>query len=164
MLISNKNPTFSELLRSPTLMLAFGFGSGLSPKAPGTMGSLVAIPLWLLLYQLPVSLYWLVVLAAAVLGIFLCGRAAQKLEVHDHSGIVWDEFVGLWIAMGFLSPSLGSIICGFVLFRFFDIVKPWPIGWLDKNMQGGMGIMIDDIVAGIFAACIAYYVSYLGYL
>jgi phosphatidylglycerophosphatase A len=98
------------------------------------------------------------------LGIFLCGRAAQKLEVHDHSGIVWDEFVGLWIAMGFLSPSLGSIICGFVLFRFFDIVKPWPIGWLDKNMQGGMGIMIDDIVAGIFAACIACYVSYLGYL
>ena len=155
---------FIDLLRSPTLLLAFGFGSGLSPKAPGTVGSLVAISLWLLLCQLPVAVYWLVVLAATLLGVYICGRAAEKLGVHDHSGIVWDEFVGLWIGMAFLSPTLGSIICGFVLFRFFDIVKPWPIGWLDKKMQGGMGIMIDDIVAGIFAAAIAGYMSYLGYL
>ena len=66
--------------------------------------------------------------------------------------------------MAFLTPSLNAVICGFVLFRFFDIVKPWPIGWLDKKMQGGIGIMIDDIVAGIFAAVIAAYISYLGYL
>ncbi|MGB0459454.1 MAG: phosphatidylglycerophosphatase A [Porticoccaceae bacterium] len=145
-------------------MLAFGFGSGLSPKAPGTIGSLAAIPLWLVLCQLPVVLYWLVVLVATLLGVYICGRAATKLGVHDHSGIVWDEFVGLWIAMAFLTPSLNTVICGFVLFRFFDIVKPWPIGWLDKKMQGGMGIMIDDIVAGIFAAGIAAYISYLGYL
>lgn len=155
---------FIDLLRSPTLLLAFGFGSGLSPKAPGTVGSLVAIPLWLLLCQLPVALYWMVVLAATLLGVYICGKAAEKLGVHDHSGIVWDEFVGLWIGMAFLSPTLGSIICGFVLFRFFDIVKPWPIGWLDKKMQGGMGIIIDDIVAGIFAAAIAGCMSYLGYL
>ena len=128
------------------------------------MGSLAAIPLWLLLCQLPVALYWLVVLLASVLGVCICGRAAEKLGVHDHSGIVWDEFVGLWIALAFLTPTLGSIICGFVLFRFFDILKPWPIGWLDKKMQGGIGIMIDDIVAGIFAAAIAGYSSYLGYL
>lgn len=145
-------------------MLAFGFGSGLSPKAPGTIGSLAAIPLWLVLCQLPVVLYWLVVLVATLLGVYICGRAVTKLGVHDHSGIVWDEFVGLWIAMAFLTPSLNTVICGFVLFRFFDIVKPWPIGWLDKKMQGGMGIMIDDIVAGIFAAGIAAYISYLGYL
>ncbi|MFL2530471.1 MAG: phosphatidylglycerophosphatase A [Porticoccaceae bacterium] len=145
-------------------MLAFGFGSGLVPKAPGTMGSLVALPLWLLLYQLPMALYWLFILLATVLGIYICGRAATKLGVHDHPGIVWDEFVGLWIAMAFLSPTLSSVICGFVLFRFFDIVKPWPIGWLDKKLQGGIGIMIDDIVAGIFAAVIAGYLSYLGYL
>lgn len=155
---------FIDLLRSPILLLAFGFGSGLSPKAPGTVGSLVAIPLWLLLCQLPVALYWMVVLAATLLGVYICGKAAEKLGVHDHSGIVWDEFVGLWIGMAFLSPTLGSIICGFVLFRFFDIVKPWPIGWLDKKMQGGMGIIIDDIVAGIFAAAIAGCMSYLGYL
>lgn len=145
-------------------MLAFGFGSGLSPKAPGTMGSLVAIPLWLLLYQLPTAWYWLTLLLATVCGIYICGRAAAKLGVHDHSGIVWDEFVGLWVAMACLEPSLGSIISGFILFRFFDIVKPWPIGWLDKKLHGGLGIMIDDIVAGIFAALAVSYLSYLGFL
>ena len=76
-------------------MLAFGFGSGLSPKAPGTMGSLAAIPLWLLLCQLPMALYGLVVLVATFLGFYICGRAANQLGVHDHAGIVWDEFVGL---------------------------------------------------------------------
>lgn len=145
-------------------MLAFGFGSGLLPKAPGTMGSLAAIPLWLLLIQLPVVFYWLAILIAAVMGVYICGNAAKKMGVHDHSGIVWDEFVGLWIAMAFLPPTFGSIICGFVLFRLFDIVKPWPISWLDKNIHGGLGIMIDDIVAGAFAACIAYYINHLGYL
>ena len=154
----------TELLQSPTLLLAFGFGSGLSPKAPGTLGSLAAIPIWLLLIKLPIALYWVAVLLATVAGIYICGRAAAKLGVHDHSGIVWDEFVGLWIAMAFLLPTFGSIICGFILFRFFDIVKPWPIGWLDKKLQGGTGIMIDDIVAGVFAAVIAGYFSYLGFL
>jgi len=145
-------------------MLAFGFGSGLSPKAPGTMGTLAAIPLWLLLNQLPMAIYWLVILVTIIVGVYICGSAAKTLGVHDHSGIVWDEFVGLWIAMAFLPPTLGSVICGFVLFRFFDIVKPWPISWLDKNMHGGVGIMIDDIVAGSFAACLAFYINYLGYL
>ena len=154
----------TELLRSPTLLLAFGFGSGLSSKAPGTLGSLAAIPIWLLLIKLPIALYWVAVLLATVTGIYICGRAAAKLGVHDHSGIVWDEFVGLWIAMAFLPPTIGSIICGFILFRFFDIVKPWPIGWLDKKLQGGTGIMIDDIVAGVLAAVIAGYFSYLGFL
>ena len=145
-------------------MLAFGFGSGLSSKAPGTIGSIAAIPLWLLLSQLPAAIYGLAILIAFIAGIYICGSAAKKLGVHDHSGIVWDEFVGLWIALAFIPMTLSSIICGFVLFRFFDIVKPWPIGWLDKKMQGGVGIMLDDIVAGLFAACIAAYISYLGYL
>ena len=117
----------TELLRSPTLLLAFGFGSGLSPKAPGTLGSLAAIPIWLLLIKLPIALYWVAVLLATVTGIYICGRAAAKLGVHDHSGIVWDEFVGLWIAMAFLPPTLGSIIFGFILFRFFDIVNHGPL-------------------------------------
>jgi len=144
-------------------MLAFGFGSGLSPKAPGTAGTLVAIPLWLLLYQLPMAIYWLVIAIAIVAGIYICGNAAKKMGVHDHSGIVWDEFVGFWITMGFLSPELTTVIVGFLLFRFFDIVKPWPIGWLDKKMQGGLGIMVDDIVAGIFSAIIAGLIGFLGY-
>ena len=135
-------------------MLAFGFGSGLSPKAPGTMGTLAAIPLWWLLAQLPLSNYLVVVLVAAVAGILICGRAADRLGVHDHGGIVWDEFVGFWIAMAALPVTWQSLILGFVLFRLFDILKPWPISWLDKRVSGGFGIMIDDVVAGLAAAAV----------
>jgi phosphatidylglycerophosphatase A len=84
--------------------------------------------------------------------------------VHDHSGIVWDEFVGLWIALAFIEPQLTSIIVGFLLFRFFDIVKPWPISWLDKQVGAGIGIMIDDVVAGVFAAIVLSVISNLGFL
>ena len=133
-------------------MLAFGFGSGLSPKAPGTMGTLAAIPLWWLLAQLPLGTYLIVVLIAAVAGIVICGRAADRLGVHDHGGIVWDEFVGFWIAMAALPVTWQSLILGFVLFRLFDILKPWPISWLDRRVSGGFGIMIDDVIAGIAAA------------
>mgnify|MGYP000844138693 FL=1 len=133
-------------------MLAFGFGSGLSPKAPGTMGTLAAIPLWWLLAQLPLSTYLVVVLIAAVAGIVICGRAADRLGVHDHGGIVWDEFVGFWIAMAALPVTWQSLILGFVLFRLFDILKPWPISWLDRRVSGGFGIMIDDVIAGLAAA------------
>lgn len=133
-------------------MLAFGFGSGLSPKAPGTMGTLAAIPLWWLLAQLPLGTYLIVVLIAAVAGIVICGRAADRLGVHDHGGIVWDEFVGFWIAMAALPVTWQSLILGFVLFRLFDILKPWPISWLDRRVSGGFGIMIDDVIAGLAAA------------
>lgn len=162
--ISDKNPSFIDLLRSPTLLLAFGFGSGLAPKAPGTFGTVAAIPLWLLLCQLPLYLYWAVVAISAIAGIYICGRASSKLAVHDHSGIVWDEFVGLWIALAFIEPQLSSIIVGFLLFRFFDIVKPWPISWLDKQVGAGIGIMIDDVVAGFFAAIVIVVISNLGFL
>ena len=158
------NPTFAQLLRSPTLLLAFGFGSGLSPKAPGTMGTLAAIPLWWLLAQLPLTSYLIVVLIAAVVGITICGRAADQMGVHDHGGIVWDEFVGFWIAMAALPITWQSVILGFVLFRLFDILKPWPISWLDKKVSGGFGIMIDDVIAGLAAAAVIYILNYLGYI
>jgi len=138
-------------MRSPTLMLAFGFGSGLSKYAPGTLGTIAAVPLWWLLTQLSQPLYLGLVLVAAIVGVSICGRAAEQLGVHDHGGIVWDEFVGLWVAMAFLPVSPVSLVLGFSLFRFFDIVKPWPISWLDKNISGGLGIMIDDIAAGLAA-------------
>lgn len=156
------NPTFKQLLRSPTLMLAFGFGSGLSPKAPGTMGTLAAIPLWWLLAQLPLASYLMVVLVSAIIGIYICGAAAKTLGVHDHGGIVWDEFVGFWIAMAALPVTWTSVILGFVLFRLFDILKPWPISWLDKKVSGGFGIMIDDVIAGLAAAGIIALLGGLG--
>ncbi|MBT5388263.1 MAG: phosphatidylglycerophosphatase A [Porticoccaceae bacterium] len=150
------NPSFKELLRSPSLMLGFGFGSGLSPKAPGTMGTLAAIPLWLLMSQLSQPTYLVVIAIAAVAGIYICGSAADKTGVHDHGGIVWDEFVGFWIAMSFLPLSYVTVALGFVLFRLFDILKPWPIGWLDKKVSGGFGIMLDDIIAGLAAGALGW--------
>lgn len=150
-------------MRSPSLLLAFGFGSGLAPKAPGTFGTLASIPLWLLLIQLSAPLYWMLIVVATIVGVYICNVASTKLQVHDHPGIVWDEFVGFWIAMSMVTPQLGPIICGFLLFRFFDIVKPWPIGWLDKKVDGGLGIMLDDIVAGVYAAILLSLINFLGY-
>ena len=156
------NPSFKQLLRSPTLLLAFGFGSGLSPKAPGTIGTLAAIPLWWLLAQLPLSSYLIIVFFSAIIGIYICGAAAKTLGVHDHGGIVWDEFVGFWIAMAALPVSWVSLLLGFVLFRLFDILKPWPISWLDKKVSGGFGIMVDDVIAGFAAAGVIALLGFAG--
>ena len=126
------------------------------------MGTLAAIPLWWLLAQLPLTSYLIVVSIAAVVGIAICGRAADQMGVHDHGGIVWDEFVGFWIAMAALPITWQSVILGFVLFRVFDVLKPWPISWLDKKVSGGFGIMIDDVIAGLAAAVVIYFLGYFG--
>lgn len=139
------------VFRSPVQFLAFGFGSGLSPKAPGTMGTLVAVPIFLLVADWPLLWYTLFVLVAALAGVWICGRASEQLKVHDHPGIVWDEFVGYWITMWAMPADWLWIVVGFVVFRIFDIAKPWPIGMLDKNVKGGFGIMVDDILAGVMA-------------
>jgi len=120
------------------------------------MGTLAAIPLWLLMSQLSQPTYLVVIAIAAVAGIYICGSAADKTGVHDHGGIVWDEFVGFWIAMSFLPLSYVTVALGFVLFRLFDILKPWPIGWLDKKVSGGFGIMLDDIIAGLAAGALGW--------
>jgi len=139
------------VMTNPVHFLAFGFGAGLSPKAPGTMGTLVAVPLFLLLAYLPVYAYLALITAAFLVGIYLCGRTASDLGVHDHGGIVWDEFVGYWITMILVPVTWYWVLAGFVLFRVFDILKPFPIGWLDKKVGGGLGIMIDDVLAGVYA-------------
>ncbi len=139
------------LLKEPVHFLALGFGSGLSPKAPGTAGTLMAVPLYLLLEPLSWPIYLAVLVITALAGIAICDISARRLGVHDHPGIVWDEFVGYWITM-FMAPAGWLwIVLGFVLFRIFDILKPWPIRWLDRHVAGGFGIMIDDVLAGIFA-------------
>ena len=138
-------------LKHPVHLLAFGFGSGAVARAPGTWGSLAAIPLWYGFAWLPPVAYWLVVLVAVVVGIWLCGKTATDLKVHDHGGIVWDEFVGMWIALGLLPDQIYGVLMAFTLFRLFDVVKPWPIGWLDERLPGGLGIMVDDVVAGFMA-------------
>lgn len=149
-------------LRNPIHLLAFGLGSGCAPKAPGTFGTLAAIPFWwLFLQDVPLIPYLCVLIAGFAFGVYLCEQTSKDLGVHDHGGIVWDEWIGLWITYLALPAGIEWIITGFALFRFFDILKPWPIKWLDEKVHGGFGIMIDDVLAGIFAlGCVqglAYY-------
>lgn len=150
----NSRLTASQIVKDPVMLLAFGFGSGLSKKMPGTLGTVAAIPLYLALLQSNDWVYLLVTLISVGGGIWICDRAAKKLEVHDFGGIVWDEIAGFLITMIGLPLSWQSLLAGFALFRLFDVVKPWPISWLDRRVKGGFGIMIDDVVAGIFAAIV----------
>lgn len=135
----------------PVHFLSFGLGSGLSPKAPGTCGTAIAVLLFLPLQALSALEYVAVLAVAFLLGVWICGYSTRALGVHDHGGIVWDEFVGYWITM-FMAPSgwLWMLI-GFAFFRLFDIWKPWPIGWVDSQVSGGLGIMLDDVLAGVWA-------------
>lgn len=138
-------------LTNPIHFLAVGFGSGLIPKAPGTFGTLAAIPLFLVLSLFSVSVYSMVTLLVCLSGIYICGKAATDAGVHDHGAIVWDEIAGFLITMLLIPISWQSILVGFLLFRLFDIFKPWPISYIDKHVNGGFGIMFDDVVAGFCA-------------
>jgi len=143
------------LLRDPLCLLALGLGTGLSPRAPGTAGTLLAVPLYWLLRDLPLITYAAILVAGFVTGVGLCGYAARRLGVADHPAIVWDEIIGFGITMIGAPVGWPWVIAGFVLFRCFDIIKPWPIGWLDRRVKGGLGVMLDDLMAGLFAcACI----------
>jgi len=144
------SPSINQLIRNPVHFLAFGFGSGLSPKAPGTAGTLVALLLWPLLAGLPLTVYLAIVAVVSIGGFYLCGKTASDLGVHDHPGIVWDEIAGYWLAMTAVPFTWYWMLAGFVLFRLFDIWKPWPISWLDRKVHGGVGIMVDDLIAGVF--------------
>ena len=160
---SNKNPSVIECLTNPIHSLAFGFGSGLAPFAPGTFGTLVAIPIYLLLQPLSLPVYLAVLLALILLSIYICGESARQLNTHDHSGIVLDEICGYLVTMILVPSGWLWIILGFLLFRLFDIWKPWPINWLDRKVQGGLGIVIDDVLAGIFAAiCLQLAILFIG--
>lgn len=148
--------TPQQIIKDPVLFLAFGFGSGLAKNAPGTFGTLAAIPIYVLLMQGNSILYALAVILVLISGVWICGRAADKLGVHDYGGIVWDEIAGLLITLWGAPYSWQTVVVGFVLFRFFDIVKPWPIKWADKQVSGGLGIMLDDVLAGIFAGLLLW--------
>ena len=119
--------------------------------APGTFGTLAGIPLYLVMQPLPVTYYIVVTAFLFLLGVWLCDVTARGLGVHDHSGIVWDEIVGYLITMTAIPLNAWWMLLGFVFFRIFDILKPWPIQWLDKKVPGGFGIMLDDLLAGLFA-------------
>jgi phosphatidylglycerophosphatase A len=160
--------THPSAMRDPVHLVAFGFGSGLIPWAPGTWGTVIAIPITLFVMQFGFVAHLAFTVAAALVGVYVCGASARKLGVHDHPGIVWDEITGFAVTMLAVSPSAGSslpgpywVLAGFLLFRLLDIWKPWPIREADHSLSGGLGIMLDDVIAGIFAAAILLGIRYI---
>lgn len=146
-----------DFIFQPIHFLAYGLGSGLAPKAPGTWGTVAALLIYLVgLGQVSGWIFGLVILLSGIAGIYICDKAARDLGVHDHGSIVWDEFVGYWLTMLAIPFGVQWALLGFALFRLFDIWKPWPIGWVDKQLHGGLGIMADDILAGIYANLILH--------
>ena len=143
-----------SFLRHPGHFLATGFGTGIARKAPGTFGTLVGIPLFLILQPLPLWLYCLITVVLFGAGIWICEQAARDLGVHDHPGIVWDEVVGYLVTMIGIPADWLWILIGFILFRVFDILKPWPIKLIDQRVSGGFGIMLDDLIAALFSLLI----------
>ena len=149
-------------LTNPIHLLAVGLGSGMSPIMPGTMGSAMAIPLWLLFNGLQPYLYWILIVVAFIFGCFLCQKTSDDTHTHDSGHIVWDEFVGMWITLFFIPQiSVLWVAIAFVAFRVFDMAKPWPIGWFDKRVPGGFGIMVDDVIAAIFSSVTVYVIALL---
>ncbi|MFO7285978.1 MAG: phosphatidylglycerophosphatase A [Gammaproteobacteria bacterium] len=139
-------------LADPVQLVATGFGAGLAPRAPGTVGSLVAlVPAWLLL-DLPLWIRAAVVAALFAAGVLICGESAKRLATHDHPSVVFDEIVGLLAATLVLQGNPLWLVPAFLLFRLFDIWKPWPIRDVDHRLAGGLGIMLDDLMAGAYAA------------
>ena len=140
--------------------MAVGFGSGLSPIASGTTGSAAAIPLCYLFTGLPISYYLIFIIVSFVVGVIAAQSATDALGIDDHGAIVWDEFVGMFITTIGLPQSLFWTVIGFFVFRLFDIWKPWPIRVIDRDMHGGWGIMLDDVLAGIFSLIVMQIMIY----
>ncbi|MCC5791545.1 MAG: phosphatidylglycerophosphatase A [Legionellaceae bacterium] len=153
-----------RVFQNPHYFMAFGFGSGLARFAPGTWGTLAAIPLYLLMAHLTPFSYAMLCLLGLLYGVWCCGYVADALGVHDYKGIVWDEIVGYWFTMALVPPSFAAVLWGFILFRFFDITKPPPIRWVDQQVHGGLGIMLDDVLAAVPAALMLWGMSAGGLL
>jgi len=141
-----------RVLSDPVHILAFGFGTGLAPFAPGTAGSLLGVALAWLTLDLGLTTQVGIAVAISAAGIWICGESARRLGVHDHGGIVWDEIAGMYVTLLVAPYTMSAWILAFLLFRAFDIVKPWPIRDLDHRLGGGLGIMLDDLVAALYAA------------
>ena len=139
--------------RDPAHLLAFGFGTGLVPHAPGTAGSAAGTVAYdLALAPAALWVQVLVVGIAFLIGVAACARVERELTTHDHRAIVWDEVVGVWVTLLASGGTWLGALAGFALFRLFDIWKPWPISWVDRRVPGGLGVMLDDVAAGVVGA------------
>ena len=147
--------------RSALHWIAFGGGAGLAPRAPGTIGTAVAVPIYIAIATEPIGVYLLAVALVIALGVWVCGRTSRDLGTHDHPGIVLDEIAGFLVTMTALPLDWRWIAAGFVAFRILDIAKPWPISLADRGVRGGLGIMLDDVLAGAFACAALHLIGYL---
>ena len=146
------NPNFEWLAENPICFVGFGFGSGLSPKAPGTAGTAVGLLLAALLMWIFHFPEWCLIAIGVLLfplGVWICNENEKKLRTHDYNGIVFDEIAAMIFILGFVPFNFFYWIAAFALFRFFDAVKPYPVSHFDKNVKGGLGVMVDDYVAAV---------------
>lgn len=151
-----------RLMSHPAGWIATALGAGLSPKAPGTAGSLVALlPWWFLLRDLSPGVYLAVLIVGFLLGVWACEVSDRRLGMHDQGALVWDEVIGMWITLFAAPAQWWWMIVGFALFRLFDIWKPWPVSWADRRVHGGLGVMLDDVVAGVYALIVLQIVAAL---
>lgn len=158
----NKNtPLPAGFWKHPAHILALGFGSGYVPNLPGTAGTLIGVLFYFFMQPLNLVIYLVITSVLFLAGIWLCGKTAHDLGVHDHSSIVWDEVVGYLVTMIMAPAGWLWMVLGFVLFRIFDIYKPWPVSWADRQAPGGLGIMLDDLIAGIYALAILQIIAYM---
>ena len=150
----NKEPDnlARAVMTDPVNFLAFGFGTGLAPFAPGTFGSIPGLVLFWLTMDFGLYVQLGIAVSMTLVGIWICGESARRIGVHDHGGIVWDEIVGMYVTLIVAPVSIVGFVLAFILFRVMDIVKPWPIRDLDHSIHGGLGIMLDDLVAALYAA------------
>jgi phosphatidylglycerophosphatase A len=156
-----KEVSLHRVWQDPWHFIAFGFGLGTAKVAPGTFGTLAGVLIYLLMQDLSLISYLVWVLVFCVFGIWVCDKASRDLKVHDHPGIVWDEVCGYLLTMVAVPNNWLAIIIGFFAFRLFDIWKPWPIKLIDKHVEGGLGIMLDDIIAAVPAALVTYWLCAL---
>lgn len=149
--MNNVNNLSRCVFRDPRYFLAFGFGSGLSPVAPGTCGTITAILIYFFMAGLTWELYLGFIVVAFVVGIVISDEITKELKINDYKGIVWDEFIGYWLTMFLVPCGFVWIFLGFILFRWFDIWKPFPIKHLERCNHSGFAIMIDDVMAALYA-------------
>lgn len=157
----NPRSFHQQIWRNPIYFLAFGFGSGTLPIVPGTWGTVMAIPIFLLLAPYSLSTYTIITLVFFTIGVWLCEVTEKAIGVTDYSGIVWDEIVGFLFTMWAVPAGWAWVITGFILFRIFDMWKPWPISWCNKHIHGGFGIMFDDFLAAVPAWLILQIINYI---